>query len=99
MDAVIKLLKIFRSVEEPTLTTGEDSLLSLAQREYHRAQESLRRAQRNFDNAEPSFIAIAVEDLNIAYHNADNSLRKLRMLMGITTDESAEPMPRAWLAQ
>ena len=56
--------------------------LEAAYREWNEARTAFYQAQRNFDNADPAYIDIAVQDLKIAEERMDTALRKLKMLQG-----------------
>jgi non-canonical (house-cleaning) NTP pyrophosphatase len=98
---ILSIMSIFGSTSHTTIAPADPHVeleVELAQQEFFTANKELRQAQANFDNAEPDYVFVATEDLNIAYNRADQATRKLRMLVGIKpgTDPS---MGREWLAQ
>ena len=48
----------------------------MVNKEWLKALDELRRAQANFDNADPDYIDIAIRDLQIAEMKVDNLKRK-----------------------
>jgi hypothetical protein len=54
-----------------------------AQIEFFEANRELRRAEKNFDQAESAYINVAIDDMNIATYRVDVATRRLRIALGI----------------
>jgi hypothetical protein len=94
---ITTIASVFGSKVQAEPTRQENPYFSSVQAEFFEASASLRQAQRNLDNAEPSYIDIAINDLNIATWRADNASRKARLELGLPpTDRGMRQL--AWLS-
>jgi hypothetical protein len=96
---LMSILSVFIP-KAPAAPTMESMEIESAQQEFFRANDALRQAQVNFDHATPTKISVdmAIHDLNVAFDRADSAMRKLRMVTGISKEDS-EPCQRQRMSQ